>query len=227
MDRRTLLRKLADAIIRRKVDGKPLRVAIDGRSTAGKTTLAAELGRLIGPPAFQVLHPSIDGFHHPRERRYPQGEWSAKGYFEDAFNNAVVVETLLRPLSGQTFPVLCRQISADLFTDLPSYSPTVLATDKVILLFEGIFALRRELEPYWDFKILLDVDPDIALARAFVRNPTMAPDFVRHRCERRYEPAWQVYLERDPPEPKADVIIDNRRFDDPILLRTVSDGTLR
>jgi uridine kinase len=224
MDREHLQHTLITAILGRKVEGKPLRVAIDGRSAAGKTSLAAELAALIGARGFQLLNPSIDGFHHPRERRYPQGEFSAQGYFEHAFNYAAVVEDLLRPISGDVFPVHCRQIAVDLFTDLPSYPPTLVVGGHAIMLFEGIFALRRELERYWDFKILLEVDPPTALSRGLVRNTTMAPDVVQVRYERRYEPAWQFYLEQDSPGPKADVIVDNRCISHPVLLKPIDEA---
>ena len=227
MDRELLHRALVTAIVGRKVTGKPLRVAIDGRSAAGKTRLAAELAGLIGARGFQVLNPSVDGFHHPRERRYPQGEFSAQGYFEYAFNYGAVVEDLLRPISGNVFPVHCRQIAIDLFTDLPSYPPTLVVEDRAIMLFEGIFALRSELEPYWDFKILLDVDPPTALSRASIRNSPMAPDIVQLRYERRYEPAWQFYLRKDPPGPKADVIVDNCSISHPVLLKPIHEARIQ
>jgi uridine kinase len=227
MDREHLQNALVTAILGRKVEGRPLRVAIDGRSAAGKTRLAAELAALIDARGLQVLNPSIDGFHHPRERRYPLGEFSAQGYFEHAFNYAAVLDDLLRPISGDVFPVHCRQMAVDLFTDLPSYPPTINVGGQAIMLFEGIFALRRELEPYWDFKILLDVDPPTALSRAFVRNSTLAPDIVQLRHERRYEPAWQFYLEKDPPEPKADVIVDNRCISNPVLLKPTDDEAIQ
>lgn len=223
MDREHLHSTLVAAILRRKIEGRPLRVAIDGRSASGKTRLAAELATLIGKLGFQVLNPSIDGFHHPRERRYPQGGFSAQGYFEHAFNYAAVVDNLLKPISGDVFPVHCRQIAVDLLTDLPSYPPTLIVGGQAIMIFEGIFALRRELEPYWDFKILLDVDPPTALSRAFVRNSPMTPDVVQLRYERRYEPAWQFYLAKDPPEPKADVVVDNRCLSHPVLLKPTNE----
>ncbi len=100
-------------ILQRRVSHRPLKVAIDGRCAAGKSTLAKQLAARID--CASVIF-SIDNFHHPREHRYRQGENSARGYYEDAFDSAAVVESVLKPLSGNSFPALsgrrvsiCRQ----------------------------------------------------------------------------------------------------------------------
>ena len=67
----------------------------------------------IKEPRLEVLRPSVDGFHHARAHRYRQGEYSASGYYEDAFNHAAVIECVLGPLSRDQFPVQCRQVSHD------------------------------------------------------------------------------------------------------------------
>jgi uridine kinase len=190
MDRQELLSFLVRAILSRKIDGQPLKVAIDGRCGAGKSVLAAEFGTLINSQGFQVLPLSIDGFHHPRERRYRQGEHSPQGYYEDAYDYEAVVDTLRKPSSG-------------------------------ILIFDGIFLYRRELNPYWDFRVLLDVDRDTSLSRAIARDTgVIGPaDLTRRKYEVRYEPAWQIYWNAERPEYKSDVIVDNRDVSRPRMLR--------
>jgi len=219
MERRELLSFLVRAIIRRKLETKPLKVAIDGRCAAGKSTLADELGVLIGAQGFQILRPSVDGFHHLQERRYRQGEYSPQGYYEDAYNYEAVVENLLKPLSGPVFPALCRDADFDYRTNLPVNVPAVSVGAGAILLFEGLFLFRRSLDPYWDFRILLDVDPETSLSRALVRDTDSPAGVVRRKYEDRYEPAWQIYLKAEHPEAKADVIVDNRDVSRPRILK--------
>jgi len=225
MDRGELPNFLARTIIGRRIEGRPLKVAIDGRCGAGKSVLADELGALIRAQGFQVLRPSVDGFHHPRERRYRQGEYSARGYYEDAFNCEAVVESLLKPLSGDVFPVFCREVSLDLRTDLPSDAPPVSVAAEAILLFDGIFLFRRELNPWWDVRILVDVDAETALWRALVRDTeAIGPaESIRRKYEARYEPAWRIYLGAEDPKSKADVVVDNRNFARP----RISNASLR
>jgi len=219
MDRDELLSFLVRAIVDRKIASRPLKIAIDGRCAAGKSVLADELGARIRSQGFQVLRPSVDGFHHPRERRYRRGEYSAQGYYEDAYNYEAVVENLLKPLSGPLFPTLCREVDFDYRSDMPVTAPPVRIGAEAILLFEGLFLFRRELDPYWDFRILLDVDPETSLSRAFVRDTDSPADLIQRKYEDRYEPAWQIYLEAEQPRSKADVIVDNRDVSHPKILK--------
>src|SRR5437762_9684080 len=125
MSRADVLTFLAGEIAKRKASERPLKVGIDGRGAAGKTTLADELGSSLSSRGFEVLRPSVDGFHHPRERRYRQGEYSAQGYFEDAFDYDAVRRSLLEPLSGYVFPVMCREVTFDYRVDIPVDAPPV------------------------------------------------------------------------------------------------------
>ena len=192
MTRADLVTFLADEIAARKEEGRPLKVGIDGRCAAGKTMLADELGRVLKTKGFEVRRPSVDGFHHPREHRYRQGEYSARGYYEDAYDYDAVVSALARPLPGNT-----------------------------ILLFEGIFVFRRLLNNHWDYRILVDVDAATSRARSVVRDTGLIgpAELVRRKVEVRYEPAWQMYLAEENPEGKADVVIDNREVDNPQILK--------
>src|SRR5260370_35756045 len=134
MDRAQLLAILATEIAARKCAARPLKVAIDGRCAAGKSTLAGELAPLLSARGFTVLSPSTDGFHHCQERRYRQGEFSARGYYEEAFNYEAMMAHLLQPLSGDAFPVECRQVGFDLRANLPLDAPAVKAGTRTILL---------------------------------------------------------------------------------------------
>ena len=215
-----MLTWFADEIRRRKPADLPLKVAIDGRCASGKTLVADSLAPRLRAHGFEVLRPSVDGFHHPKAHRYRQGEYSAAGYYEDAFNYAAVVSHLLGPLSGSAFPVLCRNASHDLRTDAAVDDPIAVSSNAV-LLFDGVFLFRRELNAYWDFRVLLDVDASTSVERAVERDvgPNTDADVVRRKYDVRYEPAWRMYCELEQPEVKADVIIDNRDVAEPRFLK--------
>ncbi len=78
-------------------------------------------------------------------RRYQKGEYLALGYYEDAYDYRLVIDCVLGPLSGNLFPVLCRQIAHDVRTDMLDSSPPIPVGRRSILLFEGLFLFRREL----------------------------------------------------------------------------------
>lgn len=223
MNRGELLVFLAAEIVKRKHPERPLKVAIDGRCASGKTVLANELALALAPTGWNVLRSSVDGFHHPRERRYKKGEYSAAGYYEDAYDYQTVIDSLLGPLSGHSFPVWCRQVAHDVRTDMPVAAPPVSVGADSVLLFEGLFLFRRELNAYWDFRILLDIDAETSLFRSIARDTYEAVDIVRRKYEQRYEPAWHIYIREEDPESKADVIVDNRDFGQPRVGRVYSD----
>lgn len=211
MNRDELLAFLVAEIVRRKQETRPLKVAIDGRCASGKTVLANELASVLGPRGWGILRPSVDGFHHSRERRYKRGEYSALGYYEDAYDYQTVIKFLLGPLSGDAFPVLCRQVAHDVRTDMLVTDPPVSIGVNSVLLFEGLFLMRPEIDSL-DIRVLLHVDFATSLSRALDRDLFSPAELVRRKYEARYEPAWQIYVNKEHPESKADVIVDNRDF---------------
>jgi len=217
---------LADEIHWRKRPGRPLKVAIDGRCGAGKTMFADALAPLVRERGFDVLRPSVDGFHQPRAYRLRQGEYSATGYYEDAFDYGAVVTYLLGPLSGETFPAVCRHACHDVRTDV-ALDAAIHVSAESVLLFDGVFLFRRELNTYWDYRVLVHVDAATSVSRAVERDAAgnagaANGDVIRRKYEQRYEPAWLMYEAAEEPARKADVIIDNADFARPALLLTKS-----
>jgi uridine kinase len=225
MNREELLAFLVAEIIGRKEQSRPLKVGVDGRCASGKSVLADELAPVLRRRGFDVLRPSADGFHHPRKHRYRQGEYSAGGYYEDAFNYRAVVNYLLQPLSQHSFPVLCRHVAHDVRTDMPISAPPVSVEAHSVLLFDGIFLFRPELNAYWNLRILVEIDAATSVSRAVERDTTDPPDVVSRKYGERYEPAWQIYVAKERPAAKADLIVDNRDFLHPQVLKPVAVGS--
>ena len=225
MEREELLAKLLNEISVRKTADRALLVGIDGRCASGKTALAGELAAALAieSPSLEILRLSVDGFHNIRERRYRQGEYSANGYYEDAYDHQALIEYLLRPLSGSAYPVLCRQVRRDVKTDLPDTAPPIAVGPNAVLLFEGLFLFRPPINDYWDLRILLDVSADEAISRAVARDTGVigTAEIVRKKYALRYEPAWRIYVEAESPTTKADWIIDNEDIGNPRVAKPV------
>jgi uridine kinase len=65
----------------------PLRVRIDGRSAAGKTTFADEHSVRIERAGRRVLRASIDDFHRQGHRdRSRQRIWTPQSYYDEGFD---------------------------------------------------------------------------------------------------------------------------------------------
>ena len=92
-----IVARIADHLIAQPADHR-LRVAIDGITAAGKTTLAAELTDVVRARGRRAEHLSTDDFHHVRARRYQQGRTSALGYYQDAYDLETFRRFVLYPL---------------------------------------------------------------------------------------------------------------------------------
>lgn len=210
--RASLLEQLADLILQVERP-HPLRVAIDGIDAAGKTTLANELAAIIERRGRPVMRASIDGFHRPRAARYQRGEISPEGYYLDSFDYPALLSALLVPL-GPGVSRLYRRAVFDFRTDSPINASPLPAPARAILLFDGVFLLRPELNPHWDFRIFVDISFGTCLRRAIQRDISLfgSPEAIRARYEQRYLPAQRHYLQTVRPQSLADVVVDN---DDP------------
>ena len=85
------------------------------------------------------------------------------------------------------------------------------ASPDAVLLFDGVFRLRSELRPYWDFSIFVRADFDVTVARAEARDHHQfgSNALVRQRYAERYVPGQRLYLAEAQPEPYASVVVDN------------------
>ena len=177
------------------------RVAVDGIDAAGKTTLADELAERIGSRAIRA---SIDGFHQPQQSRMR--------YFEDSFDLAAVRRELLDPL-GPGGSRRYRRRVFDHRLDAVLDEPLASAAPDAVLIVDGIFLQRPELDDCWDFRIFVEVSFEEALRRALARDENA----TRERYEARYFPAQRRYLAEYRPRERADVVLVNEDPANPSL----------
>lgn len=200
---------------------RTLRVAIDGTDAAGKTTLADELATFLREAGFPVLRASIDGFHNPASARHRRAEEEpARSYYEDSFDYPALRRLLLDPL-GLPGEHSVRTRVFDFRSDRPVDQAPEHVQPGSVLLFDGVFLLRPELEGCWDLSIFLRVDPAVSLARALRRDiPLFGTAEATERLYRqRYLPGQDLYLALVDPEQRAEVLIDNNDPAAPVLLR--------
>jgi uridine kinase len=92
------------------------------------------------------------------------------------------------------------------------------------LIVDSVFALRPEYDEYWDFRIWLEVEPEVAVARGINRDLDAEGIDEATRVRRdRYGPAGEIYIAEVRPIPKSDLIIDNNDYSRPKILPSVSD----
>ncbi|MDO8265706.1 MAG: uridine kinase [Candidatus Saccharibacteria bacterium] len=200
-----------------ELPGERLIVAVDGVDTSGKTYFADELGRVLESTGRVVIRASIDGFHNPRKIRYAQGEYSPEGYYQDSFNlDGFIKDLLLRYKNRdqQGFLTAVHDVRTDnrvenLWTEVP---------EEAILIIDGIFLMRPELERYWDYKIFLDVPFEEVIRRAKLRDGDLLGTELEIKYQRRYIPAQKKYLQEINPKVKADKVINNQDINAPFIV---------
>ena len=215
-NRMAKLLDLARQISRLEI-GHPMRVAVDGRTASGKTTLSDELAELIERSGRPVIRTSIDGFHRPKAQRYARGRFSALGYYNDARDLSAVRSLLLEPLApgGDR---LYRTASFDLKRDVAIAQPSALAPVDAVLVVDGTFLQRPELRDLWDIVIFVETSRGVSDARGLRRDRDRLGEQIAMKVyAERYGPAFDLYEETCDPARTADVVFNNDDVDDPIL----------
>lgn len=200
----------------------PVRIALDGIDTAGKTTLADELVAPLTALGRPVIRVSVDDLHRPRAERYRQGAASPAGYYHDTFDTPALKNNLLEPL-GPGGDRAYRVKVYDLAREEPVLSPMQTAPPNAILLVDGVFLLRPELFAYWELRIHLAITFETLLRRAVQRDATLfgSPEAARERYKRKYIPGQQLYLAEAQPADRADIVINNNDPVNPVIVRDI------
>ena len=82
--------------------------------------------------------------------------------------------------------------------------------DVDLILLEGIFLFKRELQQCYDFRLWIDCSFKTALERALSRSQEgLPPADTIDAYERIYFPAERVHFERDSPRDSADLVFVN------------------
>jgi uridine kinase len=221
--RAELLERLADLIVAVERP-HPVRVAIDGRGGAGKSTLADALVAPIERRGRPVIRAEVDDFYRLEIDRRNRAGLTAEAFYA-AYDYAALRRLLLDPL-GPGGSRRYRRRWHDGWHEGVIDEPAWLAPDDAILLLDGVFLLRSELDRHWDARIFVDIDAELGMARGVERDLVFEPpatrDAGRERRIRvwreRYLPADDAYQRDVNPIALADAVVDNRDPASPRLL---------
>ena len=218
MNRKQSIKEIAGHILKLNLT-HPIRVGVSGITASGKTTFANELAEEVKKRGVPVTRASIDDFHNPRAIRYTQGKESARGYYEDAHDYIAFKERLLKPL-GPNGNLSYETISHNLITDIPVQNAPLVAPPNMVLIVDGTFLLKKDIEPLFDYKIFVDTDFEIARKRGAKRETEAFGSYeeAEKMFLNRYHAACKMYIDEHNPKSCADVIFRNNNFDDPVVV---------
>lgn len=223
--RRVVIERVADDVVSRDDPEHPLRVGIDGRSAAGKTTFADELAATLEARGVSVLRASIDDFHPKGYKfRSRQDDWSPEMCLSEGFDYAAFRRLVLDPL-GPGGSRRCRLRMFNAGTDETYPEEWTEAPVEGLAVCDAAFAFVPELADAWDFTIWLEISVKTMFARAEERDVawTGSRQAVRKRYEAIWMPTHLLYERRYSPRERADWVIDNEEFDRPRVKRPLQE----
>jgi uridine kinase len=197
-----------------------LRVAIDGLTCAGKTSFGHELAAALRDLDRPTIRASMDDFKNPwREaRELGYDRVSGEGYYRNAYDFRSARDLLLAPAApgGSGDLVLCGH---DPLTGEDHRDKTITAPARAVLIVDSVFAFRPEYNDFWDYRIWLEVQAELALRRGIARDAAREGAQEALRVHRdRHHAAEMIYLAEVDPKSLADLIIDNSDFARPVVL---------
>jgi uridine kinase len=196
-----------------------LRVGVDGLTAAGKTSFGHELAEQISGTGRPVLRASLDDFKRPWRERHRYDRESGKGYYRNAFDYPTARRLLLEP-AGATGSGRCVLCAIDPLTQVDHSTVVTVAASDAVLIVDGVFAFRPELDDLWDYRIWLEIDPELSVRRGGERDGATAGSIHRDR----YLVAERLYLAEVDPVSRVDVVVDNTDFAAPMITAEVTRG---
>ncbi|MCC5912647.1 MAG: uridine kinase [Clostridiaceae bacterium] len=172
---------------------KTLLIGIDGCGGAGKSTFAKKLSEAYSE--ITIVH--MDDFYLPSQLRKNSNvkDKEVGAYFDWRRLKKQVLE----PLSNDN---MAKYQKYD--WDKDSLKDCHEIKVGRIVIIEGVYSIRKELEKYYDFKIWIDTPRDLRLSRGIERDGEVA----RKLWEEEWMPAEDKYVKEHEPLDRADLIID-------------------
>ncbi|MEU4194809.1 uridine kinase [Kribbella sp. NPDC026611] len=224
-----VLGELAEAVLGVEV-AHPVRVAVDGCSAAGKTTLADELAQVLQARTDRaIIRIGIDYFKRAYELRTAYPGDSPESYYLDSWDNDAIRERLLLPLGpggDRRYVVALRDSSSRTVLDLP----VQFAAPDAVVLVDGAFLQRPELLDLWDLRIYVHVGFDVVLRRGIARDQAWmdSAEDAERRYLSKYIPGERLYVDQVRPRERAQLVVDNEDPARPVLTRRSGEpGGLR
>jgi len=90
-----------------------------------------------------------------------------------------------------------------------------------VLVVDGVFAFRPEIDPYWDLRVWIEIDPELSVRRGVARDAELVggADEAEALHRDRYLVGELLYVHEVDPRSFVEIVLDNTDFDRPRLVR--------
>jgi uridine kinase len=191
-------------------------VSVDGIDGSGKSRFTSALAaacEAAGAPSF-IFH--VDDFRRPLGP--VDGNLDEASIYYDRYYDFALLDRCLRAFldgaPGATIPRF------EAKTETLAGTLELTFADAQLAFLEGVFALRAPTASASSV-IVLEVTEEEARRRILARDMARgrSRDVVEHRMNHRYFPAQRAYRAAFDPLRRADLVVDNERWDDPRVVR--------
>ncbi|MFJ8075241.1 uridine kinase [Streptomyces sp. NPDC096176] len=194
-----------------------LLVGIDGLTAAGKTSFGHELAETVAAAGRPALRATLDDFKNPWKDRHLYDRESGEGYYRNAYDYDAARRLLLDPCRSPE-ATSCALCSIDPLTQLDHSAERTPLAPGSVLIVDGVFAFRPQIDAYWDYRVWLQVDPELSVRRGAERDQDWAGSEAESIHRNRYLVAERIYLDEVDPLPRMDLVIDNSAFEAPYVV---------
>jgi len=217
LDNQTILfERILNDIRQKNKAARPFVAGINGIDLSGKTQFAAALAAFLEKQGLPVTLVHLDDFHNPRHIRR-SGDNQVENYYQKGFNLQFLIENLLSPIRSRS-AYRTRLTLLDLQSDEYSVQKDFDFPANSIVLIEGVFIFRPELNDFLDYRIYLHISFETMKARSRLRDIPLYGEGILTRYEQKYQPAQEIYIKQFRPAELADIVIDNNDPLHPLLL---------
>jgi len=193
-------------------------IAIDGLDGSGKSELARRLATACAAAREPAVLFHVDDFRRPLGPLAP-GVDEAAAYYDRYYDFAALDACLGAFLAGAPAATIAR---FDRVTERLAGEVTLAFEQATVGILEGVFVLRSQAAAAATV-VRLEVTEGEARGRVLARDVARGRprEVVEHRMNHRYFPAQRLYTAAFDPARRADVLINNERWEQPVLLRCV------
>jgi uridine kinase len=216
-DRPAIFEYILRQVHKRKKEKRPFVVGITGVDCSGKSSFTNAFEDFLRSRKIETQIIGIDDFHNPKAWRY-SGKNQTDNYFNRSFDLSTVIDKLLVSIrAGKSFTIALPRLNPD--TDEYDSAKKYRFSENTVVLFEGVFLFRKELSPYIDYKIFLDISFEECKRRAILRDSRA----TLLKYDEKYIPGQRYYMGLYPPDRTADLVIDNSDFSHPRIVTRARD----
>ena len=210
MTRVVELQALVEAILALRRSVPPERsalVALTGIDGCGKGFVAAKITEAIEALGSRVALINLDGWLNLPHVRF-NADRPAEHFYLHAIRFEAMFEQLVIPLRERRSLRVETDHVEETATEYRRHVYTFRDID--VILLEGIYLLKQDLQDHYDLSCWVDCSFETALERAIARaQEGLSPEDTRRAYRTIYFPAQQLHFERDDPRQAATFTLNN------------------